>query len=62
MFQQICGNPFSIVLIAAIHLNPAIKKANDNGLVELYTRIKSEEKHFVVEDQEGIQFMGANTE
>ena len=52
MFEQICGNPFSIVLIAAIHHNPAIKKAEENGLVEVYNRIKSE-KEFGFEDEEG---------
>lgn len=57
MFQQICGNPFSIVLIAAIHQNPWIKKANGNGLIEIYNRVKSEEKHIVVEEvtEEGDQ-------
>lgn len=54
MFRQICGNPFSIVLIAAIHSNDAIKKEEENELVEVYNRIKSE-KDIILEDAIGHQ-------
>ena len=54
MFRQMSGNPTSITLIAAIHANPLYKKDHHNELVDMYNRVKSEEKIVVEEigDQE----------
>ena len=51
MFVQICGNPFSIVLIAKIHSNHAIKKDKDNEMVDVYMKIKHQQE-FILNDTE----------
>ena len=48
MFKSLLGNPTSVTMLAAIHLNPLIKKSSDNGLIDMYERIKSE-KNIVIE-------------
>ena len=53
MIKQLSGNPYSIMLVAAIHLNPMISKNDKNPLVEIYNRVKSE-KQIVVEEIDGV--------
>ena len=55
MFRLISGNPTAIMMVAAIHANPMMKR-NQNKLVDLYERIKSEKALFIEEtDIEGFK-------
>lgn len=51
MFRQLSGNPTSITMIAALLKNPLIKRSENNPLVDMYKRIKSE-KDIVVNELE----------
>ena len=52
MIKHLYGNPYAIMLVASIHVNPIIYKENKNCLIEIYHRVKSE-KQIVAEDVEG---------
>lgn len=51
MFRQLSGNPTSITMIAALLKNPLIERTDNNPLVDMYKRIKSE-KDIVVNELE----------
>ena len=42
MFRQICGNPFSIALAAAIYQREKLKRETTNCLISVYERIRTE--------------------
>ena len=44
MFRQICGNPFSIALAAAIYQREKLKRETTNCLISVYERIRTESK------------------